>query len=73
MPSKPFDPLTFIPSPDAIQQHIDHVDSLSRRLRILLSVSTKIHQTGSVRKRPSRRELKNPAINPQEVISNVVA
>jgi hypothetical protein len=42
MPRKCFDPLTFIPSPEAIQRHLEETESLAVRLRILLQVAQDI-------------------------------
>jgi hypothetical protein len=45
MPRKPFDPLTYIPSPEVIQGHLDQTEQLARRLRILLRVAREIQET----------------------------
>ncbi len=40
-----FDPLTFIPSSDAIQKHLSHAQGLVKRLRVLLRVAREIETT----------------------------
>jgi hypothetical protein len=40
-----FDPLSFIPSPEAIRKHLADAEGLARRLRILLKVAERIEAT----------------------------
>jgi len=40
-----FDPLTFIPSPDAIRKHLAQAECLVKRLRVLLRVAERIAPT----------------------------
>ncbi|HYT93012.1 MAG TPA: hypothetical protein VEL76_30120 [Gemmataceae bacterium] len=44
MRSKPFDPLSYIPSPQTVQRHLDQTEALAHRLRILLKVAQEVHQ-----------------------------
>ena len=37
-----FDPLTLIPSPEAIRKHLTDAEGLARRLRVLLRVAVRI-------------------------------
>lgn len=45
MPKQSFDPLTFLPSPEAIQKRLDETEVLARRLRILLQVAAAVRDT----------------------------
>ena len=48
MPSKqPFDPLTYLPSAEAIRQRLQETKQLARRLTILLRVAEQIESTTS--------------------------
>jgi hypothetical protein len=43
MRNRTYDPLTFIPSPDVLREHLTKTEELARRLRILLETSERIH------------------------------
>ena len=45
MPRKPFDPLSYIPSPRALKEKLTETRKLSRRLSILLKVAEKLEAT----------------------------
>jgi hypothetical protein len=38
-----FDPLSYIPSPEAIQRHLQETELLASRLRLLLRVSKRLN------------------------------
>ena len=43
MARQPFDPLHFIPSPEAIRAKLRETETLAERLRILLEVAERLH------------------------------
>jgi hypothetical protein len=43
VPHKPYDPLAVIPSPEAIRKRLVETETLTKRLRILLRLSQKLH------------------------------
>jgi hypothetical protein len=42
MPRRPYDPLTYIPSPDVLRDKLRETLTLAERLRILLDVAERI-------------------------------
>jgi len=44
-----YDPLSFIPSPEPIRRHLAEARTLTRRLRILLRLSERLHATNATR------------------------
>lgn len=43
MPRTPYDPLTHIPRPHIVREHLRQTELLARRLRILLDVAERVH------------------------------
>ena len=46
MANRTYDPLSHIPSPDVLREHLAQTEKLAGRLRILLDVSEQIHCYG---------------------------
>ncbi len=43
MPRRPYDPLAFVPSPDAIREKLNETLTLAERLRLLLELAERLH------------------------------
>ncbi|MBP3955490.1 hypothetical protein J8F10_09370 [Gemmata sp. G18] len=44
MARRPFDPFVHIPSPEAVREKLEETRELVRRLRVLLTVSVRVHE-----------------------------
>lgn len=45
MSKKPYDPLSYLPSAEAVRQRLTQTERLAKRLRILLRVAEEIERT----------------------------
>jgi len=44
MTRRPYDPLSFVPSPDVIREKLRETQTLAERLRLLLKLSERLHK-----------------------------
>ena len=53
MAAKPYNPLTTIPSPEAVRRRLEETLTLARQLRILLRLSERLQQADARRREVS--------------------
>jgi hypothetical protein len=51
-----FDPLSFIPSPEAVRHHLAEAELRVKQLRVVLQVAERVSKAGDKKVRPPRRK-----------------